>query len=100
MSLPLSSWLALREPADRAARSLASTRAVADLLPRDRPVHVLDLATGTGSNFRYLTGHLPNQQHWLLVDNDPAVLAALPGQTFSWAGARGYRARTTLDGLV
>ena len=74
-------WLALREPADHAARSVSVTRAVFDALPRDAALHVLDLAAGTGSNYRYLTkyvaeiGACPN---WLLVDHDPALLARAP----------------------
>lgn len=47
-------WLALREPADHAARSADLTRAVLDALPRDAPLRILDLAAGTGSNLRYL----------------------------------------------
>ena len=50
-------WLALREPADHAARSAAVTRAVVDALPRDRTLRILDLAAGTGSNLRYLASH-------------------------------------------
>ena len=59
----LSSWLALREPADSAA------------LPCDRPLRILDLGGGTGSNVRYLSSRLPIPQHWLVVDRDPDLLA-------------------------
>jgi hypothetical protein len=76
MSETLSDWLALREAADAAARSAALTRAVADRLPRDRPLRVVDLGTGTGSNVRYLMPHLPAAaQQWLLVDRDRALIA-------------------------
>ena len=55
-------WLALREAADHAARSVAVTvavtRAVVDALPRDTPLRILDLAAGTGSNLRYLASHI------------------------------------------
>ena len=74
----LSNWLALREPADTAARSLALTRAIADVLATDTPLHILDLATGTGSNLRYLASRLPVPQRWLVVDRDPALLAEVP----------------------
>jgi Methyltransferase domain len=73
--MSLSNWLALREPADHAARSAALTRLVTDLLPRDRTLRAVDLGTGTGSNVRYLATHLPVQQEWLLVDRDPELLA-------------------------
>jgi SAM-dependent methyltransferase len=75
MADSLSSWLALREAADAAARSVALTRAIVDRLPRDRPPRIVDLGTGTGSNVRYLANHLPGGSHWLLVDRDPALLS-------------------------
>jgi hypothetical protein len=75
MSAFTADWLALREPADHAARSVRLTRAIAAALPKRTPLHVLDLASGTGSNMRYLTTHLPADQRWLLVDHDPALLA-------------------------
>ena len=86
-------WLALREPADHAARSADLTRATLDALPRDRPLRILDLAAGTGSNLRYLTsgpthGSAPTQgfvgadprvrPDCLLVDYDPLLLARVP----------------------
>ena len=80
MSDSLSYWLALREAADTAARSAALTRAIAEALPVDRPMRILDLGTGTGSNVRYLSRHLPVPQEWLLVDRDPALLAEVPAR--------------------
>ncbi|NYZ12351.1 class I SAM-dependent methyltransferase [Azospirillum sp. RWY-5-1] len=66
-------WLALREPADHAARApslFAETVAAAG----DRPT-VVDLGCGTGSNLRALAPRLPPAQRWRLVDHDPALLA-------------------------
>jgi hypothetical protein len=71
-------WLALREPSDARARSAAVTRAIADRLEAAAGLHVLDLAAGTGANVRYLDGFLRGERrsrHWLLVDNDPGLLA-------------------------
>jgi len=42
---------------------------------------VLDLATGTGSNVRYLAPRLPGLQQWLVVDRDPALLAEVRAPT-------------------
>jgi hypothetical protein len=61
-------WLALREPADAAARS---TDLVADLAPA--VVH--DLGCGTGSMLRWLAPRLPTPQHWVLHDRDARLLA-------------------------
>ena len=89
MDESLSNWLALREAADTAARSLALTRTIADALPPARPLRVLDLATGTGSNVRYLSRYLPHEQDWLVVDRDPALLAEVPSRMTSWDEAQG-----------
>ena len=67
-------WLALREPADHAARSAALTQLIADAIGSAPQPLILDLAAGTGSNRRYLTAYFPGAR-WLLVDRDPALLA-------------------------
>jgi trans-aconitate methyltransferase len=72
-------WLSLREPIDEASRSAVLTRELADMLAEDRPLAALDLGCGTGANVRYLLPRLPsNPQHWLLIDNDRALLARVP----------------------
>ena len=81
MGHPLADWLALREPFDAAARSDVLTRAIAAALPRDRPLKIVDLGAGRGSNARYLTGRLRQPQEWLLVDEDAALLADVGGLT-------------------
>lgn len=78
----LSRWLGLREAADARARSEWLTRTIAVTLPAGgEPVHVLDLATGTGSNVRYLSPRLPSPQRWLAVDRRADLLAELRGRT-------------------
>src|SRR5690348_13019004 len=62
MSERLSEWLARREAADAAARSEDLLAAVLEALPSSRPLRVLDLGTGTGSNVRYLSARLPRPQ--------------------------------------
>jgi hypothetical protein len=118
MDKSLSVWLQLREPADAVARSGSLTRMIADALAgraesaslgrrsgeggrsRIEPVRILDLATGTGANLRYLAPHLPHRQRWLVADRDPALLALLPGLTASWAAGREYDARTDAAGCL
>jgi glycosyltransferase involved in cell wall biosynthesis len=68
-------WLALREPADHAARSAAIARTVADAIQPRGELRALDLGAGAGSNMRYLAPRLPTPQRWLLVDRDAALLA-------------------------
>jgi hypothetical protein len=81
MDESLLQWLRLREAADARARADTLTRRVADLLPSPGPVRVLDLATGAGSNVRYLASRLPRPQQWLVVDRSAGLLAALREQT-------------------
>src|SRR5690348_8953010 len=59
MGESLADWLSLREAADAAARSEALARAIADGLRDHAPLRLVDLATGTGSNIRYLAPRLP-----------------------------------------
>jgi len=86
----LAQWLALREPIDAAARSARLTRAVVDAIGIADPVNVLDLATGTGSNLRYLMTRLPRNQRWLVIDRSSTLLAQMPVRTASWGAALGY----------
>jgi hypothetical protein len=63
-------WLALREPADAAARA---TDLVGRLAVR-APVVIHDLGSGTGSMARWLAPRLPGPQHWILYDRDADLL--------------------------
>jgi hypothetical protein len=77
-----SEWLALREPADSAARSRDLALAAVAILP-PRPIVVHDLGSGTGSMMRWLAPLLPGPQSWVLHDwnaelTDRAVAGVLP----------------------
>lgn len=68
-------WLALRRPADEAARNPVVLGLVAGDLAETETVRIADLGAGTGSTFALLSGRLPKPQAWRLYDNDPALLA-------------------------
>ncbi|GJD47713.1 hypothetical protein OPKNFCMD_0423 [Methylobacterium crusticola] len=93
-------WLALREPADHAARDpglvAALGRALSGRALAGRNLAVVDLGCGTGSNLRALGPHLPARQEWCLVDHDPALLDAAREELAAWADA----ARPEGDALV
>ncbi|MFN7982742.1 MAG: class I SAM-dependent methyltransferase [Vicinamibacterales bacterium] len=67
-------WLALREPADRAARSVDVTRFVLASVARETAPVLVDLGCGTGSNVRYLAPQIPGCR-WRLVDDDEQLLS-------------------------
>jgi SAM-dependent methyltransferase len=76
-------WLALREPADAAARARDLVEELGRHLPAtDRRV-IHDLGCGTGAMGRWLAPLLPGPQHWIAHDRDPGLLevaaADLPG---------------------
>jgi hypothetical protein len=70
-------WLALREPADAAARSGELADIVAGRLAPPLVIH--DLGGGTGSMGRWLGPRLPGPQRWIVHDRDPDLLALAEG---------------------
>jgi hypothetical protein len=90
-------WLTLREPFDRAARSLRLAKRFADMLPR-RP-RILDLGGGTGSMFRFLAPIVGRGQDWALLDADGSLLDEAFGRTSAWARSQGFAATAIRDAL-
>lgn len=82
-------WLALREPVDAAARNPELTARLQDWRRQRGPLTVLDLASGTGANVRFLAPLLGGEQRWRLVDHDPALLARGEESIGPWAAKRG-----------
>jgi hypothetical protein len=78
MTTSLGVWLAMREAVDARSRSASLTAQLIEHLPGQRPLRALDLATGTGSNIRYLSTRLPNPHQWRAVDCDATLLAQVP----------------------
>jgi hypothetical protein len=69
-----SQWLALREPADAAARALDLVALLARQPPQSGRWLIHDLGCGTGSMGRWLAPLLPGPQRWILHDRDPDLL--------------------------
>ncbi len=80
-------WLAVREPADHAARDAGLVAPLARALPPH--VRAVDLGCGTGSNLRALGPHLGPAQDWVLVDHDPPC--SPPRRSASRPGPSGRR---------
>jgi len=89
-------WLALREPADRAARDRGLLELLQAAFAGREHVTVLDLACGAGANLRGQALHLPPRQSWRLVDHDPQLLDAARAALVTWADRVESRAPLTL----
>src|SRR5262249_45033556 len=69
-------WLALREPADAAARALDLVDCLREVPPATGHWVIHDLGCGTGAMARWLAPLLCGAQHWGLPDRDAAVVEA------------------------
>lgn len=73
-------WLALREPADAAARA----RELVEPLRREPGTPgrwvIHDLGSGTGAMGRWLAPRLPGPQHWVLHDRDADLLKVVTSE--------------------
>jgi SAM-dependent methyltransferase len=78
-------WLDLREPVDHRSRSVELGRRLARHFEGWRPITVVDLGCGTGSNLRATAPLLGPDQSWTLVDYDQALLDAAGQRLTAWA---------------
>jgi len=94
-------WLAAREPHDTAARAveLVGLLRTPELMTRTgAETHdagaraIVDLGAGSGANLRWLLPKLGGVQVWMLVDHDPALLAAAETAILEWALRTGAEA--------
>jgi hypothetical protein len=67
-------WLALREPADAAARSAELAKRLGRQVGAQRSLVIHDLGAGSGAMGRWLAPRLPGPQHWVVHDRDAELL--------------------------
>ncbi len=90
-------WLDLREPVDHRSRNRKLAHALAAHFDGWRPITVVDLGCGTGSNLRATAPLLGPEQYWTLVDHDPSLLDVASKRLTTWAdGADAQDARLVL----
>jgi hypothetical protein len=82
-------WLRLRESYDARARDAGLLRRLGEWAAARAPLRLIDLGAGTGANLRWTAPHLPAAgQDWILVEHDPALIAAgterLTGHAAAW----------------
>lgn len=92
-------WLQLRGPADAAARDQALLQRLVEQAD-GAPQRIIDLGCGLGASVAALAPRLGQEQRWLLVDHDPALLAAVPEHLSRWAAGLGAQAARRPGRLV
>lgn len=94
-------WLQRREPFDAAARDRDLARQFGAALGdgQNRPRRIVDLAAGSGANFRALAPLLGGDQDWLLVDHDPLLIAAQAGEIARWSARNGWHCQEFSGGV-
>lgn len=95
-------WLRQRAPFDRAARdsALALRFAAALASGGSGERRIIDLAAGSGANFRVLAPLLQGDQDWLLVDHDPALLEAQSAEIARWSLREGWHCESFAAGVA
>jgi SAM-dependent methyltransferase len=91
-------WLALREPADEAARSQRLTQALAAACSGKPQLRIVDLGAGSGANLQFLSPRLHLPQHWRLLDHNAALLQHALNGTRPLKGATAEAQRLDLAG--
>jgi hypothetical protein len=96
-------WLALREPADAAARDLDLVERLTRALPAAGRQVIHDLGGGSGAMGRWLAPLLPGPQHWIVHDRDADLLAVAaaerPGSAADGATVTGEPKRSDITRL-
>jgi hypothetical protein len=95
-------WLRRREPFDVAARNPDLARRFGAALShrQNKARRIVDLAAGSGANFRALAPLVGGDQDWLLVDHDPSLIAAQAAEIARWSKREGWHCEEFDGGLL
>ena len=92
-------YLAAKRTVDDRALNRGVWEALAQALPGERPVDVLELGAGIGTMIeRCLEWHLLNTARYTALDVDPGYLAAAQARMRGWAERQGWQVGRTRPG--
>jgi len=101
ISTATADWLALRAPADDAARSPELAHELGRMLAAaPGPVLLHDLGAGTGSMTRWLAPRLPGPQQWVLRDGDADIVEHLDLSAVTDAERRSIDTQVVVEDLA
>ena len=78
-------WLFKREKIDNLSKNKLIIQNINKSLKNYKEINIIDLGTGTGSNFRYLSKKIKyNNQYWTLMDISKSSLKEGLTKTHQW----------------
>ena len=93
-------WLEERYPMDAAARNRQLEQTVVESFKGVQRLRLLDVGAGLGANTRYYLEVFPGDQHWLLVEREPALAVQCRLALAAHAARKGWDCAATSGGLV
>ena len=93
-------WLEHRYPCDVEARNANIEKKFLEYFSQRERLRIMDAGSGTGSNFRYYFSKLPEQQEWVLLEQDAKLLEACRERLTSFAQENQYQLERKTDGYL
>ncbi|KAA3624504.1 MAG: hypothetical protein DWQ02_22980 [Bacteroidetes bacterium] len=93
-------WLEERFQFDSRARNAVVENHCLTHFPDNKTVNILDLGSGSGSSFLYLSQKLPQNQNWTFVELNPLLAEASLNRISKFAAIKGWKVEKQPNTLV
>lgn len=93
-------WLEHRYASDVAARNPNIEKKFIEYFSGHDRMHIMDAGAGTGSNFRYFFEQLPDEQHWVLLEQDTSLIEACREKLVEFAREHDYKVEEQADKIT